>query len=299
MSSLTIRSAAVLRFFGMKTDGLTPEIIEQHAQTLLTIPAYSARWMARDQQRDALITQFIDRLNPQPPAPPAAHTPSVPVRDSTELVQDADDEGSVSQGDLFIHYIDAYGSPSARRISVHRIADEGDDFRIRAWCYERQAMRTFLASRIEQAVDMQTGEIIGDVRNWLTFNIAGLDGDGDGQLDLMPDDAFGAVLAVLIYIARADGRMIEAEREVIRQFAVMALRCMNLELLSHSAFDRRIASCSIDFPTFKAALGELAHVSDTMKRGICSVAEAVVLADGKRHRFEMEALHTLREILEL
>jgi predicted DNA-binding transcriptional regulator YafY len=235
----------------------------------------------------------LQQLDPQPPDPPPARTPSVPPQDAPELAAAA--ASSASKGDLYIRYVDASGVPSERRISIHDVTAHGDDFALRAWCHERQDMRTFLISRVEEAVDPHTGEIIDDLYDWFQINA----GNGDPDDELEADDALGAAVAVLVFIARADGRMVEAEREIIRNFIAMALSAMDLEILSHSELDKRLGHTSVDFPTFRLALEELAELPHRMRAGILGVAQAVVLADGKRHRFEMEALNTLREILQV
>lgn len=292
-----LQNAAVLRFFGMNPTGMSGEQLSKHAQTLLSIPSYARRWAERPAQRQGLIDKLMAQLKPQAPEPPPSRAPSLPpTPDSAELAAEPADAATASKSDLFIRYVDANGAPSERRISIHGLKENSSgEFTIRAWCHERQDMRSFLISRVEEAVDPETGEIIDDLFDWFQLHTE----DGDQNDELEPDDAFGAAIAVLVFIARADGRMVQAERDVIRNFANMALNAMGLELLSQSDFDKRLPYVSVDFPTFKLALEELAELPETMRRGIWGVAYAVATADGKHHRFEHEALNTLREILEV
>jgi hypothetical protein len=68
---------------------------------------------------------------------------------------------------LVISYCDAKGDFTRRRITLKRIAPRGHDLLVLAYCHERRAPRHFLASRILECVDAETGEVFTDATGYL------------------------------------------------------------------------------------------------------------------------------------
>lgn len=85
---------------------------------------------------------------------------------------------------------------------------------LHAYCHERHAHRTFLVSRIQAAYDVETGEQIEIPVDCLMqrFNDSPIGRFTNALAMLEPK-----VLA-LAFVARADGRMMKNERQVIYDY---------------------------------------------------------------------------------
>lgn len=59
-----------------------------------------------------------------------------------------------------IKYIDAYGNSSNRIIRIRNIEDAGADTMLNAFCELKNEDRSFYASRMEEMINMDTGETI-------------------------------------------------------------------------------------------------------------------------------------------
>ena len=156
--------------------------------------------------------------------------PKVPEDRSIYLVEeDQEPEGtgeavadSISTA-LFISYKNSKGEVSERRISVKTLdRSESGHLLIRAYCYERKALRTFRADRIIQAIDIETGEVLDTQEKILeSFGLV------EKELASDPKTATRKALRkcrhalnVLVYLARCDGRFHYDEKDVVIHYLV-------------------------------------------------------------------------------
>lgn len=112
---------------------------------------------------------------------------------------------------VYIGYQDAKGQVSHRRITIHKLIPYGDDMAISAYCHERKANRTFLISRVIEMYDLDTGE---QIKNPVEYFIQRF-GDSDIGKYTEAMKRLEPQMLALSFIARADGRMVKAEREVM------------------------------------------------------------------------------------
>jgi len=115
---------------------------------------------------------------------------------------------------LEINYTDGNGDISKREISVREFDDKLYGGIIMAHCHLRNGTRTFRFDRISSAIDTDTGEIIPDIKKYLSqlYRASPL-----GALDLAIEnnpDAFN----ILFYLAKTDGRAMPKEKEVIAEY---------------------------------------------------------------------------------
>jgi predicted DNA-binding transcriptional regulator YafY len=68
---------------------------------------------------------------------------------------------------VYIDYANAKGFSSTRTITILGVNTSIKDFVVTAHCHERNAMRTFKLSRIVDIVDINTGEIFENKREFL------------------------------------------------------------------------------------------------------------------------------------
>ena len=120
--------------------------------------------------------------------------------------------------ELHIGYLDGSGKTTQRDIAVKRYAHnpETGEGVIYAFCFLRQANRTFILRRIQQASDPETGEIIPNIGGYL-----------DAAYQATPEHAVDqffeqhdAAVTVLFALAKADGAMRIKERAAILRWAL-------------------------------------------------------------------------------
>lgn len=70
----------------------------------------------------------------------------------------ADEDEKAGRGKLRIRYTDEHGQRTQRDISIYRFGATGRKFS--AYCHLRRATRDFLFSRIVEAIDLDTGEVL-------------------------------------------------------------------------------------------------------------------------------------------
>jgi hypothetical protein len=118
---------------------------------------------------------------------------------------------------LHIHFVDREGKATERDITTQRYAHNPDTHGgvIYAFCHLRKGNRPFAFSRIKQAVDLETGEIIPDLGAFLdAAYVATPVGVVDKFLEEHAEGIF-----VLFSFAKADGTMLAKERVVMLDWA--------------------------------------------------------------------------------
>lgn len=112
-----------------------------------------------------------------------------------------------------IRYSDAGGNSTHRRITVESIDAFGY---LTAWCWSRNARRTFIASRINEMVDPRTGEIISHPRQHLQSQFKQEFDTGSDYRSVMQRARPG--IKVLLWIARGDKQVSPRETEIMLDF---------------------------------------------------------------------------------
>lgn len=205
-----------------------------------------------------------------------------------------------------IDYSDAGGKHSTRRISVRGVqAREDADTYLISWCHERDDVRHFVASRISNLVDADTGEIIADpVAHFQALyqadsKVAAWAADyAKKNARVVALRRFEDAVLVLVYVARADGRMIEKERQPILGFVAFAAQALSLPPGMEWMPERKIKQLSCDHEEFLRAAHNLASLDATAKSELLQAAQAVMDADGAQKEGELKALHWLEHKLQ-
>ena len=112
---------------------------------------------------------------------------------------------------LQLVYVDGDGNRTQREVTLKSFEPDNPRGLMIGHCSLRNATRTFRYDRISRCTDMETGEVIGNVREFL-----------NAAYDATPVAATDRVLGknwdlfrILYYVAKADGAMRAAEVEVI------------------------------------------------------------------------------------
>ena len=106
---------------------------------------------------------------------------------------------------LRLDYLDRAGRQSVRDVRLLEWSSSAADG-VTGHCLLRNAQRSFRYDRISSAVDVASGECVADLRGWLAAREAAVASDM-------------AALEVLVYVGRADGRLMAAEVAVICEYA--------------------------------------------------------------------------------
>lgn len=189
---------------------------------------------------------------------------------------------------LRIDYLDGAGSRTSRDIRLMKYGAWDGGAILWAYCNLRQANRTFRTDRISSCTDLDTGEIIGNLETWL-----------DEKYQASPDRAIEKIietswdmLRVLYYVSKADGRVTQKERAIVRS----AIRSIS----DHPDIDdKRIDDMfdSIDNPTinaFKQAFGRLANQNKELAGKVVAWAESMIATEKSVAAAEQEALDYIR-----
>ena len=127
---------------------------------------------------------------------------------------------------LEIEYVDRNGVKSERRIRVRRVSFNADvsNAGIHAYCYVRQAGRTFIASRISRCVDIRTGEVIANIP---AFLMSEYKHSKYGRIEALRE-SHSDEIAALVYLSKIDGRSTKAEKEAIAIYLQNSFDCSGL-----------------------------------------------------------------------
>lgn len=239
------------------------------------------------------------------PSAPAGRTPKVPKSIMDDDSEDFGDGPPIRLPlSLFIEYVDANGGASARRISVRNLRYSKGRVAINSFCHEREEPRCFISDRVQSAEDCETGEVIRDPADW--FLTAYMEHpDGSGFLQKRDADtaaqaerrAYQDALLVLVYVAKADGRMEKPERAVILD-AAAAMRSSSPSLSALAEMtEAKLQRMSCDHSEFLRAVRELKASRSRLKAAVIAAADRVMKADGAEDASEQKALAWLRRSL--
>lgn len=192
---------------------------------------------------------------------------------------------------LRLKYVDGKGRRSTRDVSVRQYGAMDGVALIIAKCHLRNATRTFRTDRVQSCIDLDTGEVITDLRGWL-----------DARWESSPDRAIETVLneywdllKVLYYVAKADGRLMKAERQVLHR-AVSELSGRND--LSTESIDAMLDGLQGGSVTaFKQAFGRLVNSRPETAAAALKWSEQIVATDRTVAASEKEAMDYMRRRL--
>lgn len=236
-------------------------------------------------------TRALKQLLVALPEPPLAEIPDGPTLPSS----DQGDEFQLNAGAapevvpahnlLLIEYRDGEGQRSRRRITVRGASLYDADGWLTCYCHERKGIRNFYVSRIESLLDMRTGEVASDALAFFKemFPPPEPDFTYEAFRSLEPE------LLILVYIARADTRMVRAERAAIATFVLASFPDLRFD---ERMLDQRIARISARQPDFQWALKRMHSKPPGARRRLLVAAQAVMAADGKTHEGESK-IHQL------
>jgi hypothetical protein len=228
------------------------------------------------------------------PLAPAAFSPQLPEVDSEETEHDAEDFEpdleSVAGVGCIISYRDSQGVESVRRITCRKLSQRAATFYLQAYCHERAALRTFRVDRVTEVACGVTGEIFSPASTF--FARYGAENEGGAAvgfgLNVQLAADLRAGLNVLAFLARADGRVVPEEEDVMATYCQsFALRFGN-DGFDHDGSCRYATQLAPDAETFYVSLVRLTR--DGAPQGLAQLtrraAGQLIEADGVQHERE-------------
>lgn len=146
-------------------------------------------------------------------------TSAIAIEDRSPQTAGADDEpgeivARAASVYVAIKYVDSKGATSNRAVTINKIEANEGDFNIWAYCHSRRAVRQFKMSRIVEVIDPESGEVHDNPIEYFTA-AALLPAGSDFNPTLRVLMEISTELSVLIYLARADGKMAKSEADAI------------------------------------------------------------------------------------
>lgn len=189
-------------------------------------------------------------------------------------------------GNLKINYQDFRGARTEREIDLRAFA-AGPPPYLAGICKLRGGYRTFKIDRIAYAVDIDTGEEIGDLPAWL-----------QRRYDQAPERAWEKLLAddmpalrLLLYVAKADGQFTTKERDVVVDFCQTISARPDITRQQMNSIMRDLPATSIT--TYRRLCGEVAKLPEAKRALVVKAAHDIVATQRTMATEEKEALEYL------
>lgn len=181
------------------------------------------------------------------------------VDDEEDLPEAVGGKSCPVKGLLRIRYADGSGDVTDREVEVRECDTVSRDGYLGGLCRLRGEPRTFRIDRIRSAIDMETGEVVGDIPGWAAEKY---EGSPAQAMELLLQDSTDALRA-LIYVAKADGRYTKKEKQVFLEFCRAQSGC---ESVTQMDIDKACSFLSPPtLPAFKQICGRLAKRPNQVK----------------------------------
>lgn len=171
--------------------------------------------MAADRQRMIDTVAASDATQPED---------GFPERDAWEATRTDGLEPAYnyqSNVELEFDYMDSNGSRSHRRFTTRWFEDWMDDtILLTGFCHKRKARRSFRADQMANVVDVETGEIIANVKQYMMDQYQA---SKFYVIDTFIED-WGDVFDCLFFVCRADGNISASQRAFITECAASIIK---------------------------------------------------------------------------
>ena len=183
-----------------------------------------------------------------------------------------------------IDYVDGNKYTTTRTVRVREFDSALHGGIIMGHCELRNATRTFRFDRIKKCIDIETGEVVSDIKKYLN---AKYEQSPEKSSDILAVDYID-VLKVIYFVAKADGQYRKEEKEVIAQYVRTLIRD---ERITTKIIDDILIE--IDVPTmqgFKLALGRVLKGGEINPELLATCCQEIVDTQKSVHPMEKEAL---------
>lgn len=190
-------------------------------------------------------------------------------------------------GDYRIVYIDLEGRMTQRRISVLST----DGYYLYSWCYLKDDRRTFFAHMVQEAVNLDTGEVVSSILDDIESAYAR---SHEGKHALGMNTELHAI-RILFFVAKADGRLIKAERGLIADYILSSESGYDLDAETLDDMVKYIAEPSAS--EFNRLVVDMAKKDKSKLERIFAYAKGIVATEKKVNPMEEAALKVIENAL--
>lgn len=245
---------------------------------------------------NSVVERLWTALRKQNPVVPPVQVPVAIVYEDAPDALISQDDGPpawpaelVTGKHILIQYKDSRSGVSERQIICHRLEIKAGTSYVIARCMLRKQTRSFRLDRIQQAVDIVSGEVFEPGSAYFQQYNPDSMSSSAFHFGLSPRlyADFNAALNVLTFVARCDGQFDRSETSAIENFATAWwMRSQLTKPLDLDDVRRHVQRLAPDAETMWASL-QRCMASETiaymLQRHIC----AVVDADGVHHEREV------------
>ena len=229
----------------------------------------------------ALLRSHLREMKIPPPPPlPAGLAPDTTVlTDAQMAIPEEAMPGKPAGGGIDclgciygMMYRDIGDRVSWRRVTVRGLTRDYDtgEVLLRGYCHERHAPQHFRASRIQEMVDLSSGESIDQPKAFFARCLS-----DDPTFRALR--ASGPALQVLAFIARCDGNELPAERAMMIKYVRNAHPDMDIDA---GLVERHIRALLPDEETFQSGLAAFEAMSHEQAVAVVECAISIVESDG-------------------
>jgi hypothetical protein len=205
-------------------------------------------------------------------------------------------DGKLLTANLKIHFIDREGKHTDREVILRRYVHDGTDGILLAHCRMRDGNRPFAISRISNPVDLDTGELIPDLIEYLDDHYAN---STNGKADAFIEAHYDALIC-LFYVCKADDAFRSKEKQtlqglflVLGLFDIEVIDCILKRMTEWTTPSRR------NFHSQLKKIEASITFDDLYKNRIFATAKAIVATDKNVRATEVEALELMSKLLKI
>ncbi len=223
--------------------------------------------------------------------------PEIPPGRVVSLTEDDDIEDEINASiaqdvgaAYFITYIKSNNASSKRRISVKKVSKNAKgNIMLNCYCHERKAFRSFRADRIQEAIDLATGEVIVDFLQALN-NATGSHIATDREAPSVTALALSKckhALNILVFLGRCDDRLHPFEIDIIAQYLMNQF--FDANLIEQEIYDH----LNRLYPDHETYISSIEHVHKhenlpRLMRFACQMIQADEIITDEEHKFVEE-----------
>lgn len=219
------------------------------------------------------------------------------VTDSSDLRTQKDDGGKDAWEGTFweaedpipvraifqLKYRDGNGSETHRKVSVRNFDRNHLGGMFIGHCHLRGATRTFRVDRVIECIDIDSGEIVEDLSDYLTKRY---ESSPEFTAKKLLDSDYDT-LRVLLYVGKADGQFRKAEKQI---YLDVCKQISSDSTLTHESIEELIGDVDdMSITAFKQAIGRLSKKSKETQQIVFDAAEKMLATQKTVHAVEQEA----------
>ena len=189
---------------------------------------------------------------------------------------------------LAFNYIDGNNEESYRKVKLQRFDNNLFDGMFIGHCLLRNATRTFRYDRVSNVTDMDSGEIISNIRDWLS---AKYETSPEFSRDELLKNDYDT-LRILLFMGKADGQFRKDERYIVA--STCRLLSANSEVTDEMVEDMFNNLETPSYRAFQLAVGRVSKQPDSVKQIVFEAVEKMILSQKTVHVVEEEAFKYIK-----